>query len=148
MRGDDVGEHLAGHAVGHGGQRRLAGPREQFVEAPAGHGEGRCFLVHRVLVYAPWKARMRSNERRAHVVGHRLLADDPGEDELVGDIEQRLELGQAGVVQFVEMSVGEAAEEQIDLAHAAVPAAEFQPPAPHCHVLRVASAVHLIPVPQ
>ena len=68
-------------------------------------------------------------KQRRIVLGRRFgPAGDPGEDVLVGHLEKRLETGEPGLVEPVEMRVGEASEQDIDLLHAPVPGAELQPP--------------------
>ena len=71
---------------------------------------------------------MESDQCRQHggVVGRRraLGADDPGVELGVGRFDQPLEIVEPGVVELVDMGIGEAADDQIHLAHAAPPGAE------------------------
>jgi hypothetical protein len=57
-----------------------------------------------------------------------LTADYPGERLRVGDIEKTLELGKFVVAHCRQMRIGEAAHDQIHLAHASAPGAKQNPP--------------------
>jgi hypothetical protein len=54
-------------------------------------------------------------------------AGQPSEDILIRHVEKRLEGAELIRAELGEMRIGETAEEQVDLAHAAVPRAEAQP---------------------
>src|SRR5439155_1580904 len=57
------------------------------------------------------------------------LARDPGKQLAVRNLDEALELGQLGLVKGVDGAVGEAAHDQVHLAHAAMPGAEQKFPA-------------------
>ena len=59
--------------------------------------------------------------------GRRGAAGDPIEDVGVGAVEQRLVMVELRLVKPGEMSVGEAAEDQVALPRAAMPGTEQQP---------------------
>ena len=57
-----------------------------------------------------------------------LASDDPGERLRVGDVEKTLELGKFVVAHCRQMRIGEAAHDEIHLAHASAPGAKQNPP--------------------
>ena len=69
-----------------------------------------------------------SKERSVEFPRRMLAADDPGERLRVGDVEQTLELGKFVFAHRRQMRIGEAAHDQIHLAHAAAPGAKQNPP--------------------
>ena len=62
--------------------------------------------------------------RTARRVAH---AGQPGKNILIGNVEKRLERAEFFYLKLAELRIGETAEKQIDLAHAAMPRAEAQP---------------------
>src|SRR5579872_2762674 len=54
-------------------------------------------------------------------------AGQPGKDVLIGNVEERLEGTELLGGHFGKLRIGEAAEEEVDLAHAAMPRAKAQP---------------------
>jgi len=71
-----------------------------------------------------------AQHRRVMVRLDRFIADDPRIKFGIGDLDQALESGELAGIEFVDARVGEAADDQIHLAHTAAPGAEQQPPPP------------------
>jgi hypothetical protein len=69
-----------------------------------------------------------TQHRRVMLGRNGLIADNPRIEFGIGHFDQVLELIELGGIQFIDASVGEAADNQIHLAHAAAPGAEQQPP--------------------
>ena len=69
------------------------------------------------------------------VLRHGLAADHPGVKAGVGHFDQPLEIIERIVIEFVDVGVGKAADDQIGLAYAAAPGAEQNPPPPHIQSL-------------
>jgi hypothetical protein len=70
-----------------------------------------------------------SEERPGRSLRRLAYAGQPGKNVLIRNVEQRFKGAELIGSHFVKLSVGEAAEKQVDLAHAAMPRAKAQPPA-------------------
>jgi hypothetical protein len=68
-----------------------------------------------------------AQERHGRPIRRLPRTGQPGEDVLIGHVEKRLEGAELIAAKLGEMRIGEAAEKQVDLAHAAMPGAKAQP---------------------
>jgi hypothetical protein len=60
-------------------------------------------------------------------LGARGLAGEPGEDVVIGHVEQCLETGELAFVKRVERRIRETAHQEVHFAYAAVPSTKTQP---------------------
>ena len=60
-------------------------------------------------------------------LGTRGLAGEPGEDVVIGNIEQRLEPGELVLVERIERRIRETAHQEVHFAYAAMPSTKTQP---------------------